>query len=125
MTFMKKNKVIIIVLLISFIILMLCICTYDSQLYPEDGVWYCEELQIYIDFGPGQISKAIIDGEEIDCEIHHRSDSLSITIVRLYSESTPENRVLFPGKFISQKGNELILCDRDTKVEYTFVKIEE
>ena len=124
---MKRFKFVAIMILIVVLMatLLSCLCTVaNRQIYPEDGIWYCDELQLYINFGFNQTSKAIIDGEEIQCEANHMGDSLNITVVRLYDESTPENRVLFPGEYVSLKDNELVLRHRDTRVEYTFVRIE-
>ena len=95
----------------------------NQRIYPEDGIWYCEELQIYLHFDREAISKAIIDGEEVDCAGCYMKDSISITIERLY-DFTWENQIIFSGEYVSLKGSELVLRNRDTKVEYTFVKIE-
>ena len=51
-------------------------------------------------------------------------DSLSITIERLY-DFTWANHIIFSGEYVSLKGNELVLRNCDTNVEYTFVRIEE
>ena len=124
---MKKYKLIVIILLIVVLLATLFGCKntlFNRCIYPEDGIWYCDELQLSLNFGFNQISIANIDGEEIKCEANHMGDSLNITVVRLYDESTPENRVLFPGEYVSLKDNKLVLRHRDTKVEYTFVRIE-
>lgn len=122
---MKKVKVVIFLLSIILIIAMIFTCVYIfvfQRIYPESGTWYCEDLQIYINFDYEGTSKAIIDGEEIDCRALYFDASELITINRVYDDIAYE--AVFAGLFVSLKDNELILCDRDTKVEYTFVKIE-
>ena len=125
---MKKIKLVVIPLLVLLIPMLLYSCLYefsDRRIYPEDGIWYCDELQLYIHFGRNKTSTAIINGEEIDCDALYMDDSLSITVERKYNESTSENRVIFPGEFVSLKENKLVLCHRDTKKEYVFVRIQD
>ena len=121
----RKYHIIALAAILIFALFLGCIYIITSQrIYPEGGIWYCEDLQMYINFDYAGISKAIVDGEEIDCEANYMSDSLYITVERLYHESTPENRIMFPGEYVSLKGNELVLRNRYTKVEYVFVQQE-
>lgn len=95
-----------------------------QRIYPEGGTWYCEDLQIYINFDYEGTSKAIIDGEEIACRAVYLDASELITINRVYNDVAYQNQTVFAGLFVSLKDKELILCDRDTKVEYVFIKQE-
>lgn len=121
---MKKLKLITIVLLALFIttILYSCLCVIPKmRIYPENGIWYCKERQIYLNFGFDEVSKAIIDEKEVDCAAYYYKDSPYITIERLY-DFTWENKIIFSGYFVSLNDNELVLCDRDTGVDYAFIR---
>ena len=125
---MKKVKTVAKIILIILIIALFFHCAYEiytQRIYPEGGMWYCEELQIYINFDDDGMSKAIVDGEEIDCRAIYYDSSSLITINRVYDGVAYDNQQEFAGYFVSLKDNELVLRGRDTNVEYTFVKIEE
>ena len=124
---MKKVKIVAKIILIILVVALFSHCAYEiytQRIYPEGGMWYCEELQIYINFDDAGISKAIVDGEEIDCRACYFDASTLITINRAYDDVAYNEQCEFAGYFVSLKDNELVLRDRDTKVEYTFVKIE-
>ena len=122
---MKKYKYFFALLAVVLILATFFSCVYIfvyQRIYPEGGTWYCEELQISINFDYDGTSKAIIDGEEIACRALYFDASELITVNRVYDDIAYE--AVFAGLFVSLKDNELILCDRDTKVEYVFVKQE-
>ena len=119
-------------LLLFFLIGLLVVaivfgCIYalsNRRIYPESGMWYCDELQITINFDYNGISKAIIDGKETDCVACYHDDSKNITIEYVYTGVARNDRIIFPGEFVSLKNNELVLTHRDTQVNYTFFKLE-
>ena len=122
---MKKYKYFFALLAVVLILATFFSCVYaitSYRIYPEGGTWYCEELQISINFDYDGTSKAIIDGEEIACRALYFDASELITVNRVYDDIAYE--AVFAGLFVSLKDNELILCDRDTKVEYVFIKQE-
>ena len=123
---MKKGKIIVILLIILVVTVIFghLYAFSNRKIYPEDGIWYCKELQIYLNFGHNEISTAIIDGEAIDCTAGHMDNSLYITVKRLHYDPNLNNRVIFPGEYVSLNDTELVLCHRDTKVKYTFKKTE-
>lgn len=124
---MKKYKFFNILLAGILILATFFSCVYaitSYRIYPEGGTWYCEELQISINFDYDGTSKAIIDGEEIACRALYFDASELITINRVYNDVAYIEQCEFAGYFVSLKDNELVLRDRDTKVEYVFIKQE-
>ena len=126
--FTDISKRLLLFLLVFILIAALVIgCIYwlsNRRIYPEGGMWYCEELQISINFDHNGISKAVIDEKAYDCTAGHLDDSLYITVKLLHNDPDFDSQVVFPGEFVSLKGNELILCDRDTKVKYSFIRMD-
>ena len=123
---MKKGKIII---LLSVVLVILIIFGYlyafsTRRIYPDAGIWYCEELQLYLNFGYNEKSIAIIDGNEIECTAGHMDNSLYITVKRLHYDSNSNEGIIFPGEYVSLNDSELILCHRYTKVEYIFIRVE-
>ena len=124
---MKKIKWIAIGLLIILIIVIVASCVYEGafrQYFPEEGVWYCAELQIYLNFAPNKKDKAIIDGEEVVCMAYYMFNSTHIRIDRWDPEDEIENDTIFEGRSVSLKDNTLVLRHHITQVEYNFVRIE-
>ena len=122
---MKKKKLITFILLIVLTITVFFAFLHAfayQRIYPEDGTWYCAELNIYLNFGRKAISKAIIAGEEIDCIACFLQDSSDITVERIDDDNNTD--VIFTGKFVSLKNNKLVLRHRQTQVEYTFIRID-
>ena len=124
---MKKVKIVAKIILVILVVALFSHCAYEiytQRIYPEGGMWYCEELQIYINFDGDGMSKAIVDGEEIDCRALYEDSSSLIRVNRVYDDVVYIGQCEFAGYFVSLKDNELVLRGRDTNAEYTFVKIE-
>ena len=126
--FTDISKRLLLFLLIFILIAALVIgCIYwlsNRRIYPEGGMWYCEELQISINFDHKGISKAVIDGKEIDCAACYFDASELITIDAIHNGIIQGDQIIFAGLFDSLNGDELILCDRDTNVKYSFIRMD-
>ena len=61
------------------LIVLLSACTITEPV-PVDGIWYCEDLQIMLDFGTVLNSYAVIDGERMICSYSNEKGTRIIDI---------------------------------------------
>lgn len=73
------------------VLLAVCIligtgCVDYSVYVPKEGIWYCEDLAIWMNFDNNGISYAIIDGIKIRCCVSYERGSGDISVI--YQELT-------------------------------------
>lgn len=103
-----------------------CIGCTPDQYEPEDGVWYCEDLQIQLSYDVGKECYAIIDGEKITAACG--SDR---GVKRLYVSSQQKDhpkyylgKTIFAAEIISLNETEFVVYDEQAQREYIFYRIE-
>ena len=127
---MKKFRFVVLLTLSIFTAVLFSGCQNrlfdDRRIFPEEGVWYCEELQITLNFEKNATSKAIVNGEEIECVAGFMSGSTTITVScqDFNTELMHMGEIIFPGEYVSSSDIELLLRHQYSKEVYTFVRIE-
>lgn len=98
-----------------------------AQFFPEDGIWYCEELQIQAAFGETGETFIVVEGEKIDCvwENDPGSEWLNIISQDRDTKVFKLGESVFSGTYVRLDETRLVLRDPDSGQEYTFVKISE
>ena len=97
---------------------------------PNEGVWYCETLQMQLGFDESNESESwiILNGEKIGCYwANHSGESVMWIIEEDTAQSsklkTTVERTLFGLKIVSVSENAIIVKHIDTNESHTFVKI--
>lgn len=111
-----------------FLVLLLCglavLILTPKQKLPDDGVWYCDALQIEISFDDGSAS-AVVSGKKMHGVCQRDDEKNRITLI-CREEVHPDFRpgdVLFTARFIRLDENKLVVLDEKIEKEYTFLKI--
>ena len=120
-------------LLLFSLCTLLCCCTfpiYEPVIkiwYPEDGVWYCEELKIQLSFDDNQDTFMEKDGIKIRCrwENHPNSPELLVLCQGSNTFGYKLGDVVFSGQFIELTNNKLVVEDSQTGEQYTFIRQDE
>lgn len=97
-----------------------------AEFYPEEGQWYCEELQLMLAFGDSKECYIVVDGEKITCGCGSDPGSRFLS-VGSQDEETTRYRLgeeIFGGEFVKLEGNELTIRESKSGQEYTFVRID-
>ena len=117
-----------VILCIIGLMLTLVQCKPDQQ-FPEEGFWYCEELQILLCPGmdsAGQYAYAFIDGEKRSCALYTDYGNIYFGIGYMYEvDGTLEYTSLYRGEWISFNDECIVTRDRQTQIEYVFVRVPE
>ena len=103
-----------------------CIGCTPDQYEPENGVWYCDELQIQLSYDVGKECYAIINGEKIKAACG--SDrGVSRLCVSIQQEDHPEynmGETFFEAEIINLNEHEFVVYDEQTQREYIFYRIK-
>lgn len=121
---MKKRFTLI--LAICLILILLTGCTTHSKKVPKEGIWYCNELQIWIDFDTGTNTFAEIDDIKATCTILNDRGSSHISVCYQDQNKIPGYKMgdaVFEGKCRSLSDNDLYIEDGNGNV-YHFVRID-
>lgn len=113
---------------IMFFVLFLPVfagCT-PVQYEPEDGVWFCEELQIQLSYEQDAQSFVIRDGEQIICAC---GSDRGVPYIYVSCQETNNSiyslgEEIFYAKIIELSETELLVCDEETMRQYTFTRLE-
>ena len=91
--------------------------------FPEEGQWYCEELQLMVSFESSQECYIIKNGEKIicGCEIDRGSSWLSVGCQDEEQGYYVLGEEVFGGEFVKLEGNILIILEPQSGREYTFI----
>ena len=116
------------ILALCLLLLLLTACTTHSKNVPTDGIWYCDRLQISLDFGADKNTYAVIDGTKITCCILNDRGSSYVSV--LYQDFTQElpgynmGSTVFEGKCQTLKSDCFYIEDDEGNV-YHFVRVNE
>lgn len=98
---------------------------YNSQiLFPEDGTWYCKELQFTLRLEQNAISEIIVDGTPVSCVAGYYADSPSFYIMsgEVKDGVFVMEKYIFLLEYISSTKTELVLRDTENQTNYVFKK---
>ena len=91
---------------------------------PEEGIWYCEELDMQLAFSDSDDSYIVIDGEKVICSVHNNRGSQVFSL--LIQESGVPNYKLgddvFSGKYVSLTEEAFTVKDRESGMQYVFIR---
>ena len=100
-----------------------------DQTFPEEGLWYCAELQIQICPGKdsaGQYAYTFINGEKRSCALYTDYGNKFLGIGYMYEvDGTWDYTSLYRGEWISFNDERIVTRDRQTQIEYVFVRVPE
>ena len=119
---MKK----IISFIIAFVFSLLPIRCEPAQFFPEEGIWYCSELGIQLDFDDGLNCFFIYQGVKIvcDCEHDRGSSYLSVICQDMNTKHFTLGEEVFGAEFVSLDTERLILLEEETQTAYIFLRME-
>lgn len=117
--------------LLSLILLFFVGCSYTAWV-PEDGIWYCKELQTQLAFGEGAESYAIVDNQKIVCQWSNDKGSTYISLVYQGYDYQDYHRnlnyqpgdVIYAWEFVDQHGDCYYLKECESGTTYLFKKIK-
>lgn len=120
---MCKLRVVYLILCSMFLFALIG-CTI-AEFYPEEGEWYCEELQLQLAFGGKGDCFYLIDNEKIICACGSDKGSKWLTVgcQDVDSEYFDLGEEIFGAEFVSLDQNQLIVFDPTTEAEYTFYRV--
>lgn len=93
---------------------------------PEEGIWYCEELDMQLSFSSSDDSYIVIDGEKVICSVRNNRGSKTFSL--LIQESGVPNYKLgdavFRGEHVSLTEEAFTVKDRDSRKQYVFIRCD-
>lgn len=97
----------------------------STQYIPEEGVWYCDELEIQLSFENSAVSYITENGQQIIgiCENDRGSQWVSILCQRNYGSGFYVGMELFCAKIVSLDETVLVVHYAETDQEYVFHRI--
>lgn len=100
-------------------------CTPD-QYEPENGVWYCEDLQIQLSYDIGKECYAIIDGEKIKtaCGSDRGVNRLCVSNQQKGHPKYYMGETIFVAEIISLNETEFVVYDEQAQREFVFYRVE-
>lgn len=127
---MRWFRLILIVLSLCIILfyilpfLMIAFCE-PVDYFPQDGIWYCEELQMQVSFADDDKTFAYVNGEKIYCTWGYDRGStwLGLHCRNYYSKAFQVGDVVFDGEYVSLNDKALVLYDQEINRDYTFLRL--
>lgn len=103
-----------------------CIGCTPNRYEPEEGVWYCEDLQIQLSYDIGKECYVIINGEKIKaaCGSDRGVNWLYVTSQQQGHPKFDLAEVIFSAEIISLNEVEFIVYDEQAKREFVFYRME-
>lgn len=121
---MKKEFLVGICLSFAFLFFFVG-CT-PIEFYPNEGEWYCEELQIQLSFDAGGDCFYIYENEQIKCGCGSDKGStwLSVCSQDADSEYFFLGEEVFGAEFVSLEQDVLVVYSETDGRNYTFHRVE-
>ena len=124
-----RNRVIRVIAWFVFGILLLlgisiiCSCR-QSAVFPTEGIWYCDELQLQLDFGDRTETLVETEGAKVKCQWVSDRGSPYIAVVCDVKncEHCPYGECIFKAEYSSSSETELILESTQDGKFYTFYR---
>lgn len=122
---MKCTKRILVMIIILQIVTLCAGCVPD-QYEPEEGVWYCDELQIQLSYEAHTQSYIIQNDEKILCAC---GSDRGVKYIQVFCQERnhPDyelGELIFLAEIISLDEMQLIVYDEQTEKQYIFYKID-
>lgn len=106
------------------ICIALCCCS-AKRYYPEEGIWYCGELNIQLDFQDGSNCFVVHNGKKIACAagVDPGSSWISVGCQEADNDCFILGEEVFGAEFVSLDNGILVVQDTDSAKEYRFIRI--
>lgn len=103
---------------------LLILFSNPTQWFPQEGVWYCEDLAIQIAFDDSSQTFAMVNGEKISCacEIDRGSKDIRISCQQPDHPLFSLGKFIFSGEQVKLHDDQLVVQD-DHGNQYTFTRI--
>lgn len=100
-------------------------CIRVAQTIPEEGTFYCQELEITIDLNT-RTGFAVVDGDKINCAFgnDHGSRFIGVTNQQPGLETYYLGESIFSGECIHFDEDSMVVLEEWTQIEYTFKRID-
>lgn len=114
-------------ILVFFALFLGMVSCEPAVFFPEEGEWYCAELQIQVCFDTAGACWMISQGETIRCTCgsDRGSDWLSVCSQDFATKQFDVGEEVFGGTFVRLEEGRLILLEPVSNREYTFIRVEE
>lgn len=120
------KKLLTYIFMLCFATTLLAGCSTRSKKVPQEGIWYCRELQVQMVFSKGIRTYAIIDGIKIECDtLNDRGSSYVSVLYQDLERRIPGYQLgdsVFEGECRKLKDNTLYVEDENGDI-YEFVRI--
>lgn len=117
----------VIVSCIAFIFLISLLGCMPVQFFPKDGIWYCSELKMQLDFQDESNCFYIYEGDKIKCGLGYDKGSSWLS-VGCQDDNTTHfflGEEIWGGEFVSLDANKLTLIEVKTGTEYCFLRTQQ
>lgn len=119
---MVKFRTIISVLILAILLSCFSSCVGHKNWMPQDGPWFCEELQIQITFTYGDCY-AIIDEKVVRCDcINDPGSKYFFVITQEEMTNLPIGTCLFEAEYVELGNTTFIVKELETGDIYSFFK---
>lgn len=110
---------------LAIIVIILSACE-PVDFFPEDGKWYCAELNMQLDFGETMNCFIMKDNKAMRCACGSDRGSkwLSVSCQEVNCEYCKLGEEVFLASFVSLDDAQLILQDAKQEHTYVFIRIE-
>lgn len=97
-------------------------CVNSDNKIPDEGVWYCDELKIKLDFNAGYATVAD-NNEEIICNIGNERGTNYVSVLNqdFGSSEYSVGESVFFGVCEEISNDTMIITDYYTQIPYTFI----
>ena len=116
--------ILLVFLLIKILPLLFFLVFKPTEFFPTEGIWYCEEIQLYLGMGTNDSSTITVSGEQIECiaTYYDGSEYLYVMSQDYNTRKFQLGEPVFTGQFISLTATELVLRDVNSQQTYVFIK---
>lgn len=110
-------------ILLIFAVLISLFC-FPARSLPEEGEWYCEDLNMKLSFSINRNTLLSHNGEEVLCirAVEHGSTWIDIICDEIGNPNFAFGEAVFSGEILKLKNN-LFIIQSSNGVEYTFRRI--
>lgn len=117
-----KNASCFIIVIIVMVLVLACAPT---EFFPDEGKWYCEELEMQLAFGNDDDCFVIRNGRKMKCACgsDRGSNYLSVGCQEFGCEYCYLGEEIFGATFVSLDETMLVVKDVNNGKEYVFTRI--
>ena len=121
MNYFRNSCIFITIIVIVALVVVTC---KPVEYFPDEGEWYCEELEMQLAFGSDGNCFVMINGQEMKCGCgsDKGSNYLSVGCQELNCDHCYLGEEIFCATFVSLNNTVLIVEDVSSGIQYSFVR---